>query len=213
MPDKPSTLLQELGPNRRLLLRTLSPRLASLVQWWEERQRIKQQRYLDLIDLAEAHRVGQIDELLRRSAVDENLGDFVEALIDLATQTSSRRKSEAFGRLLALTAADVEHEPLDEAWLLLNAVADLDPPHLKVLRRLDRDGDRYRGIVDLELAAMFPNGTTVLYPILKTLERHGLAGPLRPARSGDPDGPVEWAIWDFGLLLLGRLYPNRASDL
>jgi hypothetical protein len=78
---------------------------------------------------------------------------------------------------------------------------------------LDTGGDRYRGIVDYELAAIFPNGTTVLYPILKALERHGLAGLLRPARAGDPDGPVEWAIWDFGLLLLGRLCPDRPSDL
>jgi hypothetical protein len=110
-----------------------------------------------------------------------------------------------------LTAAEVDREPLNEAWLLLNAVADLDPPHLKVLRRLHAEGDRYRGIIDYELAAMFPRGTIVLYPILKTLERHGLAGPLKPGRSGDPDGPAEWAIWEFGILLLDRLFPSSGT--
>jgi hypothetical protein len=55
---------------------------------------------------------------------------------------------------------------------------------------------------------MFERGTVVLYPMLKTLERHGLAGPLRPGQAGDPDDPVEWAVWDFGLLLLDRLFPQ-----
>lgn len=96
---------------------------------------------------------------------------------------------------------------VDKTWLLLNATVDLDPPHVRVLQRLAQKGDRYHGVVDYELAQMFRNGTTLLYPLLKTLERHGLAGPLSPSAPGDPDGPIEWAIWDFGLLLTNRIFP------
>ena len=48
----------------------------------------------------------------------------------------------------------------------------------------------------------------LLYGLLKTLERHGLAGPLEERGGSSPRGPdeaVTWAVWDLGLLLWERL--------
>ncbi len=199
----------KLSPTPRLLLKVASPRAANLVEWWEARREIKQVRYLDFVDVVEAGDLGSLEALLRRAAVDEGLSDFVEAVLERVTAEASREKIDAFGRLLRLVAQDIDRAEVDEAWLMLNAVSDLDPPHLRVLCRLARDGDRYGGVTDYELASMFARGTAILYPMLKALERHGLAGPLRTAAPGDPDGPVEWAIWDFGLLLLERLFPDE----
>ena len=198
----------ELGPSQRLLLQIVSARAASFVQWWEARQRLKQERYLSFAELVEADDVGSLDSLLSRARSDDELGDLVETVIEHVIKESSEAKVAAFGRLLRLVSASVDDASVDEAWLLLRAITDLDPPHLRILRRLRDEGDRYRGVQDYALAQMFDRGTVVLYPMLKTLERHGLAGPLHPAQPGDPDGPVEWAIWDFGLLLLERLYPT-----
>ncbi|MEX2197073.1 MAG: hypothetical protein WD844_17510 [Thermoleophilaceae bacterium] len=184
-----------------------SPRAANFVQWWEGRQRLKQERYLSFVEIAEAEDVGSLDALLDRARDDDELSDFVEAVIEHVVKESSRAKVAAFGRLLRLMTDTGDDTQVDEAWLLLRAVAELDPPHLRVLRRLREEGNRYHGVNDYALAGMFERGTVVLYPLLKTLERHGLAGPLRPAPAGDPDSPIEWAIWDFGLLFLDRLFP------
>jgi hypothetical protein len=201
----------ELTPSQRLLLQMASPRAASFVQWWEGRQRLKHDRYLTFVDVAEASDAGSLEALLARAQADDGISDLLEAVIEHALKESSRAKVEAFGRLLHLVASAPADSKVDEAWMLLRAVSDLDPPHIRVLKRLQTDGDRYRGVLDYELARMFDRGTVVLYPMLKTLERHGLAGPLRPADPGDPDGPVEWAVWDFGLLLLDRLFPAGHS--
>ena len=69
-----------------------------------------------------------------------------------------------------------------------------------------------RGVEDRELARMFSNGTTVLYPILKTLERHGLAGSMTPP-SENPDQSFIWSVWDFGVLLYEKLLTDATSGM
>jgi hypothetical protein len=124
----------ELTPSQRLLLQVASPRAANFVQWWEGRQRLKHERYLSFVEIVEAGNADSLEALLNRANADDDLSDFTEAVIEHVLRESSRVKVEAFGRLLSLMSTTVDDARVDEAWLLLRAAAELDPPHLKILR-------------------------------------------------------------------------------
>jgi hypothetical protein len=193
------------NPDINLALKLLAPRAAAVKQWSEERAQLKEERLLAFGVAAEAASSISLESLLSRCRESDEHSDFAEAVLRMAVAEASRRKTAALGRLLALGLQEGDAE-IDEAWLMLNAVADLEQPHLRVLRRLHDEGDRYHGVLDTELARTFPNGVALMYPLLKTLERHGLAGPLSGPIESTPDTPVEWAIWDFGVLVLERLF-------
>lgn len=197
----------DLKPEINLALNWLTPRGAAVKQWMEERASLKEERLLTFGTAAETASASTLADLLARCRASEELSDFAEAVLRLAVVEASRRKTEALGRLLALGLGDNETPEIDEAWLMLNAVADLEPPHLRVLRRL-HDERTSHGVLDIELARMFPNGVPLMYPLLKTLERHGLAGPVPGGDAGAPYAAVEWAIWEFGTLVLERLFPE-----
>lgn len=152
-----------------------------------------------------------ITALFERSTANPRLGDLLAQSIDAAQRTTSEQKLRALGRLLALGFDDDQPKPLDEIELMFLALADLESPHIRVLDLLARSpGKRYKGVEDYDIAKLFPNGTTVAYPILKTLERHGMAGPQSPP-SPDPDVAVKWAIWDFGIFIYQKLLEEGAS--
>ncbi len=198
------------NPEFKLGLALLAPRAAAVNRWMEERRTLKESRLLEFTAAAEASSAGSREALMARCRENEELSDFAESVLRLAVAEASRRKTSALGRLLALGLGEDQQTEIDEAWLMLNAVADLEPPHLRVLRRLKDEGTAGKGILDIELARMFPNGLALMYPLLKTLERHGLAGPL--SSTSDPGAAVEWGIWEFGVLVLDRLFPEEARD-
>lgn len=152
----------------------------------------------------------EIDRVFERSARDPRFGDLVAETLDAAQRTASDQKVRAFGRLLALGFEGADPPHLDEIELMFLALADLEAAHIRVLDMLVRRATRYKGIADYEIARLFPNGTTISYPILKTLERHGLAGPQSPA-TADPDSPVLWAPWDFGLFVHKELLTGESG--
>lgn len=197
-------------PEINLALNLLAPRVASVKQWAEERRRLKEERLLTFGLATETASTASLADLLSRCKESDELSDFAESVLRMAVAEASRRKAAALGRLLAIGLREDGEAEIDEAWLMLNAIADLERPHLRVLRRLHDEGDRYHGVLDTELARMFPNGVALMYPLLKTLERHGLAGPLPGKIESTPDMPVEWAIWDFGILVLERLFLEEA---
>jgi hypothetical protein len=144
------------------------------------------------------------DELLGRCAQETRLSDIVAGVLESSTRTASERKLKALGRALALGYAAADEAALDELELMLHAVENLEVAHIKVLDYLIQHGSKYDPVPDKVLATLFPNGTSVVYSVLKVLEFHGLAGPATPP-DRDADKVIEWIPWDFGLLLHAEL--------
>jgi hypothetical protein len=192
-----------LPPELALALRLLQPQRAeALIRYFQDRQERKRQRLEALVDEAELASSLSFDELLHRATGNERQGDLAEHVFRSASRTESERKMRALGRALAMGLAD--DAAIDETDLLLRALEDLELPHIRVLERLHQAGP-YQGVEDLQLARMFHNGVLVMYALLKTLERHGLAGPVEDGRPKKLDPGVKWIIWDFGQLLYDRL--------
>jgi hypothetical protein len=199
-------------PEWKFAINVISPRpLAAFSEWMEERQDRKRKRLMEFAVEVATRSGTSLEDLMARCAASDELSDFAESVLRLAAAEASRRKTVALGRLLALGLGDNTTD-IDEAWLILNAVADLQQPHIRVLRRLHDQGTRYQGVLDSELAKMFPNGVALMYPLLKTLERHGLAGPRPTKTDVTPDTAVEWAIWEFGILVLERLFLDHEPE-
>lgn len=200
-------------PEIKLFLRVLAPARGEAIAKYIDDRRQRQQARLDVFaDAAEDASGMSFEALLEKGEEDDARSDLTREVLEQAAATVASSKMRALGRALALGLLAEDDAAVDEVAMMLNALADLEVPHIRVLNRLYAEGTRYDGIEDYELALMFRNGTTVLYPILKTLERHGLAGELaRSARDrplpehADPDRTRTWAIWDFGILLIEKL--------
>jgi hypothetical protein len=200
-------------PELKVALRLIAPaRAEALITYLEDRRVRRHARLEALAESAEAEAGETFDVLLERARQDDTRSDLAEEVLQQAFDTAVEWKMRALGRALAQGLLADDEAEIDEVRLMLAAMKDLEAPHVRVLQRLYSEGDRYNGIVDYQLASMFPNGLRVLYALLKTLERHGLAGQLAsqtidgggPAGDG-PDDPRRWAIWDFGILLIERL--------
>jgi hypothetical protein len=145
-----------------------------------------------------------IDALFARAVDEPRLGDLLAESIDSAQRTSSAAKLKSLGRLLAQGFSASDAETVDEVELLYSAIRGLESAHIRVLHLLVTEGGRYQGVPDYRVAQLFPDGVRIAYAILKTLERHGLAGPQSPP-SPDPDVTNIWVPWDFGIFLYERL--------
>lgn len=209
----PSDPLPVRHPGLRLAARLFAPtRSEAVISFFDERRQLRLARLDALADAAESESGESFEDLLARAHAGETQSDLAESILQQAGDAASEWKMRALGRALARGLLADDDAEIDELRLMLAAMKDLEAPHVRVLQRLYSDGDRYSGLVDYRLAQMFPNGVRVLYSILKTLERHGLAGPLALDHLDDdrghdagPDEPQTWAIWDFGILLVEHL--------
>ena len=163
-------------------------------------------------DACEKHAGESFDRLIERAKGDPAKEEVAERVFRIASQPGTEAKMRALGRALADGVLADSSRSVDEVSLMLRAIEDLEAPHILVLERLFREGDRYSGIPDCDLASMFPNGVRFMYSILKTLEQHGLAGPLGDHGEKSPDSVVTWAIWDFGVLLMEKLFDVGRED-
>lgn len=201
--------LERMSPEIKLAVR-LIPWLGEAFAKYTDDVVERRRKKLRAIEKAFSQTSGEdIAALFERSTADARLGDLLAQTLETAQRTASEQKLRALGRLLALGFDNDEPEHLDEIELMFLAVADLESAHIRVLDLLVRRGNRHDGVADYEVAALFPNGTTVAYPILKTLERHGMAGPQSPP-SADPDQVIKWVPWDFGIFIHQKLLEERA---
>jgi hypothetical protein len=152
-----------------------------------------------------------ISDLFESAARRAELSSLLTETLESAQRTADERKLRALGRILAQGYLASDDAAVDELALMHAAVRDLEAPHLKVLDRLMAEKMSQQGVEDSILAQLFPNGPVVLYPMLKTLERHGLAGPMTPP-SNNPDQAIVWGVWDFGVLLYEKLLSEGAGS-
>jgi len=155
---EPKDLFQ---PELALVFRMLAPdRVEAIIKYAEARRQHDARRASALADGAEAHSGEGFPDLLRRAHEDERKDDLGAQVFRIALKTESETKMRALGRALAEGLLANDDAAVDETSLLLRALEDLEAAHIRVLDRLCREGTRYKGVPDYDLATMFPNGVT-----------------------------------------------------
>lgn len=204
LPDRVSVSVDRYGPELKLLLGFIPVAGPALSTYLDDLLTRRAKRLESTLHVFADESGASIADLFESSVQKAGLRSLLTDTLESAQRTADERKLRALGRILAQGYLAGDDAAVDELALMHAAVRDLEAPHLKVLDRLMAEKMSQQGVKDSTLAQLFPNGPVVLYPMLKTLERHGLAGPMTPP-SSDPDQTIVWGVWDFGVLLYEKL--------
>jgi hypothetical protein len=202
----------------RKLIRGLSARLGALVDYvYDVRQRAEARAGL-MLDIA-ASQAGTEERLLEAIGSDERRLRLLEQAIRAAETSRVEEKVHAIGRALASGALAEDDAVIDEVSILIAAIADLEIPHIRVLRLLMQ--------IPLtlgQLGSQLRASPELIQALVAALRRHGLifdggiliGGPRDddPQRDFEPRRQIQ--ITGFGLKLLKYLTeagvrPERSS--
>lgn len=195
------------GPPGAVAGAIAGPVVAALVEVAEEAARRRFSRwshtYASAIEIAGV----EPQELASRLYADDDKLEVGFQALTAAAQTTVNEKSEALAAAVASVAtSDAKHE-IDAISLVVKALADIDRPHLMLLK-LIADAKPHQATPDY-LAQHSQTPIPVLRPIVRVLELHGLiadANRLTPGVAG-----VIWELTDMGQLCLRLLRHERAN--
>jgi hypothetical protein len=156
-------------------------------------------------------------EFLRAAVSDEDHQELLARVLTIAQDTALRDKRRALGRCLAQAARDTGTK-VDPEMLFIRVLADLDEPHIKVLRIM-RDSPPAQDRVNQQLQAIGqvarqwhasdiigqdPGLADVIYGVLPVLARHLLisGGYEMITQAGREQ---EYTITGYGEFFLDRL--------
>jgi hypothetical protein len=149
-----------------------------------------------------------VDELLSRAADDPARYELLVRVFEAADSASVPDKIRALGTVLANGLSGDEW--VDESMLLVSALAELEAPHIIILRQLTCPGPNLPGVGEMRwsrasLATARPTYAMVLPAVLGTFERHGLIVWTDGLLGDDQDGqtPVVTSLGERCLILLG----------
>jgi hypothetical protein len=164
---------------------------------WQECQR----RGQVMTDSAAVASQLEPDEVIERLLTTDGLDSLVMRVLDAAARTDSMRKLRMLGAILG-QAISTPSRPLDEDLLIVAALDDLEPAHLKVLEALDEHGGlspegHPKNAVPPSLDNALPDLTVVGRQAgIGGLLRHGLAVQTSPY------GGSGYTITEFGSAML-----------
>jgi hypothetical protein len=162
------------------------------------------------------------EQLLEIALADPNRSRLLHAALQAAASTLDQEKIEALARCLANGVEDVAR--VDEEALIVRALADLDPVHVRVLARLGTRGMRPKDVHwfltgDID-ARSFLEAADLSGPVLAVLERHGLVDEsqkVNESRGGvydqGPEVETRFKCTEFGQLCLQRLGHGKGPAL
>lgn len=169
----------------------------------------------DLLDSAADELGLEVHTLLDQALAREATAELLHQAFTAAAETINEQKVDALARALANGLRD-DAAHVDQETLIIRALADLDPVHVKLLAVIARERR------ELEPWIKHETGLTdeVFPPVAGVLQRNSLididtdyAGHFARSASAD-DGvfldPAEtaWAVTSFGLLAMKRLDPD-----
>ena len=176
--------------------------LAALIDHEQERQLRIARGLVDQISEAAG-----AAELLRRVDQSEEVAAAFRQAVDVATRTGLEQKRKALARVVA--AAVLDDAQVDEATLVVQALRDLDAPHIRALERMRRAEDsvqRQDGVTRLNDAdvtnAVRQVADAEVDAVNTTLVRTGVAHVVGSSYGGQP---VPGMVSDFGRLVLKYL--------
>lgn len=173
-----------------------------------------------LLEGAEAFGAESLEEFvefLEAAVSDPERQELLARTLTIAQDTAMRDKRRALGRALAQAASDPGTK-VDPEMMFVRVLADLDEPHIKVLRIM-RDPSPAQGAVNSQLQAIGrvvrqwhaseiveqdPGLADVIYGLLPVLARHLLisGGYDVITMAGHEE---EYTITDYGEFFLARL--------
>lgn len=165
----------------------------------------------EVLELAASEADLPLDALIETTLRDEEHQEFLVRLMIAAQDVAAINKRRALARALAAAAAG-DDARLDDEFLFVRAIADLDNPHIRLLVRLNTDregegqlvGPRVRdGWTPRLLEVHEPGLADSLPALIKTLEGHGLA--THPANWSYLEGSPMYQITMRGQAMLERL--------
>jgi hypothetical protein len=128
-----------------------------------------------LNDAAEAATLA-IEQFIDEALADEKRTELLVRALTTAQDVALREKRRAIGR--ALAAGVCGTSPVDDEFLFIRALADLDEPHIAVLQVIGREAPAHqplpRGWLYTEILEQVPGLANALRAILTTLELHTL---------------------------------------
>jgi hypothetical protein len=206
------------GPEGALAGAALEPVLEQVVSEALTRRRERAQRALAV---AASTASMTPEELLDRILRDERLLDLAAAVVAAASETMVEAKIRALGRALATGALAVDDAIVDEQRFLVDILADLEAPHVRVLHQLsiqhegygsprNEKGDgRAYGWLTEDLSAHLPGMGVVLQPVLRVLESRDL---VRDTAVGTLDYVPRWVVTEAGERCLAMLEERGRED-
>lgn len=203
------------GPLGGVVGAAVTPYLVELVgRSWNELRGRKERNATQVVVMASEY-AGVDPENLIRGALD---GEDSSRLLDLTLQAGAtiadERKIQALARCLANGVEDAAR--IDQETLVVRALTDLDPVHVRVLAELYRHGRSQRDVHVFLTGEVTPrefvNSNDLSGAVLAVLERHGAVErkeTLRPDRGGvysrGPTVDGTYEATEFGRLCLDRL--------
>jgi hypothetical protein len=119
-----------------------------------------------------------VEQFVDRALADEKRTELLVRALTAAQDTSLREKRRALGRALAAGVGD--ESKVDDEFLFIRAVADLDEPHIVTLQVISTVPPFHhplpRGWLYTDLCERLPGLVNALPAILATLELHTLIG-------------------------------------
>lgn len=127
-------------------------------------------------------------EFVKAAVSDEGRQELLARALLIAQDTAMRDKRRALGRVVAQAASDTGTK-VDKELLYLRVIADLDEPHIRLLRLMTTESphqdavnrqmeaigrDPIRQWHPSSLSQADPGIADVVWPLLPVLERHGL---------------------------------------
>jgi hypothetical protein len=166
-----------------------------------------------------------LDELERRLFSDPNRLQLAAATLTAAANTALEAKIRTLGRALATGALATDDAQVDEQRFLVDTLADLEAPHIRVLHQLSirhegygeaRTADgRYQAhgwSID-DLAVRLPGIAAVLRPVLNVLAGHALILDTGVGTLGYVAGQSgRWVLTDYGQRCLALLKERGRED-
>ena len=142
-----------------------------------------------LVDAAETASM-TVEEFLEMAVSGERSHELLARVVMVAQDTTMRDKRRALGRALAAGVAG-DSARVDEELLFVRAIADLDPPHIRLLSLIGSEAPSKAllngGWMSHEIVGRDPGLADVLPALLATLELHTLildGGIVRPVEGG-----------------------------
>lgn len=140
-------------------------------------------------------------EFVKAAVSDEDHQELLARALTIAQDTAMRDKRRALGRSLAQAARDTGTK-VDEELLFIRVLADLDEPHIRLLRLMSTEPDRQWH--PLNIIEKDPGTADFVWSGLSVLARHQLVSggyEVAPPTPRLPDN----TITPFGMHVLARL--------
>lgn len=162
-----------------------------------------------------------VEELAAWGEVTEQRRDFLMKLLEACRDAALEEKRVALGRIAARAIEDVA--ALDEAALFLDAIRELDGPHIRVLKAMAAPrpgggqlaGHLVQGVIGLdELRERVPSSDHMIENVVARLRSRGAVANAAPPTFGQIEGKARWIVTRFGEELLRFLEtePNQTSS-